>query len=188
MDKSVKKKKNFILLAIVLLAIVIVSVFFKSNLIWHSNMNKHLEKIYQKPISIKKDEVFSYKGKEYRIILSTSESKKDELYLQCFEQVLNGSFYKETYGARQGESKSLYGAVKNFINDGTQDSFVVIYGYNKELKANTFDVESTDNDKFITQNIFNEEYFLYTYSNIVYPFVGFKDSKNNDITEMFIRQ
>ncbi|KMT22072.1 hypothetical protein [Clostridium cylindrosporum] len=185
MNKGVSNKKHSVLIAILFLFIMLTIAFFRSNLIWHSNINKYLEKTYQQPISIKEDKNFSYKGRNYRIILSTPKNKKDELYLQCFEELLNGTFYKGAYGARQGESKPLYGAVLNFINDGTEDSFVAVYGYNKGLKANTFSVKSTNDGKWITQNISKEEYFLYIYTNIVYPEVNFKDNKNNDVNRFF---
>lgn len=140
------------------------------------------EKIYGEPITIKKDENFSYKGRNYRIILGVSQNKEGELYLKCFEEVLNGTFYKGAYGASKGESNLLYGEVFNFINDGTDDGFVIIYGYNKGFKANEFNVKSSNNGKLITQNIDNEEYFVYTYADIVYPFVIFKDKNNKDVT------
>ena len=136
-------------------------------------------------MSIKSDDKFPYKGKAYRIIFSTPINKKDEIYLQCFEEKFNGLIYKPTYGSSQGESKSICGMTENVTNDVTNDCFFVAYGYNKELKANNFSVSKAIDGEWITEDISKQEYFLYIYTNIVYGKMIFKDIHNNDLTELF---
>jgi hypothetical protein len=182
---SKNKKITSMLFIIVLFSSIIMVALFRNNLIYHSNIGRYIERRYRQPMTIRVDKELTYKGRTYRIIFSTPKDKKDELYVQCFEETLNGTFYKPTYGAIQGKSKSLHGMICNYLNDGTDNSFAVVYGYNKELEANSFNVKEASNGKLITQDISKDEYFLYTYSNIVYPLVNFKDIHNNDISSIF---
>jgi len=182
---SKNKKITTVLFIIVLFSSVIMAVLFRNNLVYHSNIGSYIERLYRQPMTIRVDKELTYKGRTYRIIFSTPKDKKDELYVQCFEEKLNGNFYKPTYGAIQGKSKSLYGMICCYSDDGTHNSFAVVYGYNKELKANSFNVKEADDGGWIAQDISKDEYFLYTYSNIVYPLVNFKDIHNNDINTIF---
>jgi hypothetical protein len=179
-----KNKIYNIIYGLIFLSIIALFAFNKSNLVWHSNVSRYIDKIHNQTISVKGDTKFSYKGKNYRIIFGTSEDKKDDLFLQCFQEKLNGLFYEPTYGAYQGKSKSLYGMTNHYIH-GENDSFFVVYGYNKEFEANNFSVRKTSDGEWITQDISKQEYFLYTYTNIEYTKIVFKDMHNNDISGMF---
>lgn len=185
MSKNLNKKKKVLIYLLIFLSVNTVMIFSTNRMIWNFNLSKYIDKKYNKPMSVKSDNEFSYKGKVYRIKFSASKDKKEELYLLCFEKKFNGLFYEPTYGSSPGGSKSLYGMTNLFMNDGTNDSFIVVYGYNKELKANNFSIRKKSDNRWITQDISKKEYFLYTYTSIVYPEIVFKDVNNNDITAMF---
>lgn len=185
MSNNLNKKERILICLLIFLSVNTVIIFSTNRMVWYSNVSKHIDKKYNKPMSVKNDSEFSYKGKVYRIIFSASKDKKEELYLLCFEKKFNGLFYEPTYGSSPGGSKSLYGMTNVFINDGTNDSFIVVYGYNKEFKANNFSVRKASDNRWITQDISKKEYFICTYTSIVYPEIVFKDVNNNDITAMF---
>ncbi|GFP75375.1 hypothetical protein [Clostridium fungisolvens] len=185
--KKIKKAQKVLFLAFLILIIAVIS-YFNSKLVWHTNAKSYIEKSYGKAMTTRVDTEYQYNGKKYKIIFSTSQNKKDELYLQCFEEKFNGLFYKPTYGAAQGNSTSLNGVTCHFIDGSTDDKFLVFYGYNKNLQASNLSVEKTDKAHWITQDISKQEYFLYTYTNVIYPVTIFKDSQDNDITNNFINQ
>lgn len=187
MKEKTKKKINFLIYILMFLSIIAVFTFNKGNLVWYSNVNKYIDKIYYHPISIKSNTKFSYKGSNYRIIFGTSKDRKDDIYLQCFKEKLSGLFYEPTYGAGGGSSVTSnprYGMTNHFIH-GSNESFFVIYGYNKDFKADNFSVIKTSDGKLITQDISKQEYFLYIYTNIEYGKIVFKDVHNNDISRLF---
>lgn len=185
MNQSIKNKLSLLIYIFILLFIFAIITSITGNWIWHSNVNRYINKIYKNQMSIKVDNGFSYKGRDYRIIFSTPKDKEDELYLQCFEEKFYGLIYIPTYGSRQGESKSLYGMICHFLNNSANDRFFIVYGYNKNLKANNFSVRKTGDGKWITQDISKQKYFLYIYSKIEYAKIFFKDMYNNDLTAMF---
>lgn len=185
--KPFKRIKRYQRITIYTLLVVMIAsiVFLNSNLILHGNTERYIERMTGHSITVKGDIKYIYKGKTYRIILSTQSDNKDEFYMQCFEEKLGGLLYKPSYAASRGGSKSLYGFTKNFV-DGSNDNFVIVYGYNKNFKANSFSVQKANDNENITCNISNQEFFLYAYTDIIYPKITFKDKQNNDITLAFV--
>jgi hypothetical protein len=128
----------------------------------------------------------TYDQKNFIVTLSTPVGQKNELYANCFKEKFGGLVYKPTYGAMQGESNSLYGMIVNYTEDGSDNKFFVVYGYNKDLKAGSYELKKVKSNEFVMEDISQQEYFLKTYKDIVYPSVSFKDRDNNDISNFFI--
>ncbi|MFL0268939.1 hypothetical protein [Candidatus Clostridium radicumherbarum] len=156
----------------------------KGDIVFNSNFQRYVEKVAGKQMSIKKELKVTYFNKNYTIVLSTPKNKDDELYANCFEEKMRGLYYKPTYGAFQGKSNSLYGMIDHFMNNENNDQFYVVYGYNRDLKAASYEVK-TNNGGLISIDIHDETYFLNTYKDIVYPVIFFRDSNKNDISRIF---
>ncbi|MDD7793099.1 hypothetical protein [Clostridium sp. 'White wine YQ'] len=182
------RKFKYILIYLLVFSFVVVLLLSRSHFILRSNVTTYINKIYKQEMSIKSDSEFSYKDNNYRIIFSTPVNKKDELYVQCFQEKFNGLVYIPTYGSAQGKSKSLCNMINHFLNNANGDSFYVVYGYNKNFKASTFSVEKSTDGTLITEDISKKEYFLNTYTDITYGKITFKDANNNDISPFFYGQ
>lgn len=184
LNENIKGKMGLAICILIILSISVTIFFITGKWVWHSNVSRYLDKRCNQTMIVRSDSEFSYKGKIYRIMFSTPKDKKDQLYLQCFEEKMNGLLYRPTYGSEQGECKALYGMTNHFVNDGTNDSFIIVYGYNKGFKANNFSVRKASNGEWMTQDISKQEYYLYINDDIKYAEIVFKDERNNDITDM----
>lgn len=182
--KKIKRYQRITIFTLIVIMVISIA-FINSGFIWHTNITKNMEKMSGKPLTVKRNIEYLYKGKKYKIVLGTPKDKKDELYESSFEEKFGGLLYKPSYGAGQGGSKSLYNFVSNFIGS-SNENFMVVYGYNKDLKASNFSVQKTNGTGWITEDISNQEYFLFVYTDIVYAKIIFRDSQNNDITSTFI--
>jgi len=175
------------LLGLLIISLVLMVIWGNSTLIWHSGANKFMEKFIGQPSNIIENSQYSYKGKKYRIILSAPKGSKDNLYLQCFQEKFGGLFYEPTYAASPGDCKSLYGMTMHFTN-GSNDHFIIAYGYNKDFIANSYSVRNANNNNWVTEDISKKEYFLKIYTDIVYPEIIFKGKNGNDISTVFYGQ
>jgi hypothetical protein len=73
-----------------------------------------------------------------------------------------------------------------YVEDGSDKNFDVVYGYNKDFKASSYEVKQVEDNEFLAKDISRQEYFLETYQGIVYAYVRFKDKDNTDISDLFI--
>ena len=177
------------MIGLVISAICIATLYLSivNKYVFCQSFPKYLQKTTGKMIIVQKELKVTYDKKNFIITLSTPVDQKNELYANCFEEKLGGLFYKPTYGAMQGGSKSLYGMIKNFTrDDGSDNNFIVVYGYNKDFKAGSYEVKKLNSNEMIKEDISNQNYFLHTYQDIAYAFVTFKDSNDLDITNYFI--
>lgn len=183
------KEKIFLIgliLGLVIFAISIAVLHVSNQYVFGQDFSGYLQKTTGKTMIVQKEMKVTYDEKNFVITLCTPVDQKNELYADCFEEKLRGLFYKPTYGAMQGKSKSLYGMIENFTRDGYHNNFIVVYGYNKDLKASSYEVKKVNSNEMIKEDISNQNYFLHTYQNIVYTLVTFKDSNDVDITGYFI--
>lgn len=184
-----KLKITFILLLIGVFVFIFYNILpIKSHYLFKKSIINYIQDVSGKPMIVKNEINAIYNNKKYLIILSTPINEPAILYVNCFEEKLFNLFYKSTYGVMQGNSRYLYGMLINFINDGTGDCFYIIYGYNKDKKATSFEIQIANTNNFIKVDISSQEYFLYTFENIVYPQVILKDRNNNDISSYFINK
>jgi len=188
MRRNKGEKVNLFVAAFIIFIVIGGSLFLGNKIVFRSNFLKYVKKTSDQTMVLKKEIKVTYFKKNYVIILSTPEGKNEELYANCFEEKIGGLYYVPSYSASQGKCKSLYGAICNFMNNGTDDKFIVVYGYNKDYMASSYSVESTLNQKPQAKDISKEEYFLDTYEDIVYGKVFFQDKNDKDITPLFIRQ
>ncbi|NLI91242.1 MAG: hypothetical protein GX434_03295 [Peptococcaceae bacterium] len=185
----IKNKKNILLIGSVILAISAITVYSTifNKYVFGPNFTKYLQQATGKTMMVQKELKVTYDEKNFVITLSTPVDQKNELYANCFEEKLGGLFYKPTYGARQGEGKSLYGMMMNFTrDDGSDNNFIVVYGCNKDFKASSYEVKKVNSNEMIKEDISGQNYFLHSYQDIVYTLVTFKDSNDVDITDYFI--
>lgn len=182
------KKKSMLIITLIAISFGVVSVYssIASKYIFSQNFSKYLQQVSGEPMTIRNMLKVTYDKKNFIVTLSTPVDQKNELYANCFEEKIGGLLDEPTYGAMQGESKSLYGMIVNYTKDGSDNRFYVLYGYNKDFKAASYEVKQIKNNEFIKEDISQQEYFLQTYKDIVYPSVSFKDQNNNDISNFFI--
>lgn len=187
MKKDKGNRIYIIILIFILLSTTVVSFVVQGRIVWHSDVDRYIGKYYGKPVDIKSNIKYSYKGSNYRIVFGTSKGKKDYLFLQCFKEKLNGLIYEPTYGSGQGESTLLYSIIQHYIPafHDTNESFIVVSGYNKDFKASSFSVKKVSDGKWITQDISKQEYFTYIYTNIECPEIVFRDAQGKDISTFF---
>jgi hypothetical protein len=185
---SGKSKKSMLIMALIAIVIGVVSSYLtiSDKYVFSHNFNKYLQQVSGKPMSIRNELKVTYDNKNFIVLLSTPVDQRCELYATCFEDKFGGLLYKPTYGAMQGESKSLYGMIVNFTQDGSDNRFYVVYGYNKDFKAGSYEVKQVKSNAFVKEDISQQEYFLQTFKDIVYAYVIFKDLDNNDISNLFI--
>jgi hypothetical protein len=182
-----KTKRHVILITAIVIGVLLFSVsIIDSKYVLGKNFTDYLQKISGQPMNIRKELKVTYNNNNYVITLGTPVDKEDELYANTFEGKLAGLIYKPTYGALQGKSKSLYGMLQVYIEDGSDKNFNVIYGYNKDFKAGSYEVQKFRTNQFVKEDISHQEYFLQTYQDIVYPLVAFKDQDDTDISNFFI--
>jgi hypothetical protein len=176
----------FLFFGLVIIAIVILFQY-SDKYVFEQNYIKYLQQLVGKELVVQKELKVTYDEKNFLIILcSPVMGPKNETHVQVFEEKMGGLFYKPTYGSSKGKSRSLHGMMINFTRPSLSNNFRVVYGYNKDFQAYSYEVKKVNSDEIIKEDISDQEYFLQTYQDIVYPKVIFKDKDNKDISEYFI--
>lgn len=95
----------------------------------------------------------------YLIIFKSYKDNNDYKYLNVYQEKFNGLYYKSTIASEQGFSKSYI----SFTNvSDRNDTFTVIYGYNKDLKVKSCEVRVSMYKNLYTLklNLSEKEYFI----------------------------
>lgn len=132
---------------------------------------------------------FEVYGKRFKLILSTSAENKEYKYLNCYEEKLNGLCYKNYQAAEQGGSNSLISFSMIFVN-GVRESnkenlFTVVYGYNKDLMVDSYEMRIGGHEKNIVSTIANKEYFIDSYEGGFEELVNVLGTDGSDMSQVF---
>ena len=181
-------KRKFFIAGFVI--IVVVGIIGYSATLNHyiigDNFVKYLQKSVGKQLVLQKELKATYDNKNFNVILCTPVGGPgSEIYVQVYKEKMNGLYYKPTYGARKGGSRSIYGMIMNYIEDGSNNNFEVVYGYNEDFKADRYEVKKVNSEGVIVEDISGQNYFLKTFQDIMYPEITFRGRNNKDITNFF---
>lgn len=154
------KKVSKVSIIIVFLACILSIFYFNSKTImFSSNMNKVIDNYWNDKVSIKEVKDFEVYGKKFKLVLSTPINNEKYKYLNCYEEKMNGLYYKSYRAAEQGESNSLFTFSTIFVND-VENYFTIVYGYNKDSEVVSYEIKVREQEKSIVSNISSKEYFI----------------------------
>ncbi|MDF2882820.1 MAG: hypothetical protein K0R54_3377 [Clostridiaceae bacterium] len=152
-------------LSIILLTFIAAIFFFNNRAIMFNwRMEKDLSKFWNNKVSIKEVKNFEAYARRFKIVLSTPVNNKKYRYLNCYEEKINGLYFKNYQASSQGESRALFSFSTIILNGdiGSNESnyFTVIYGYNSDLQVESYESKITGKKSGIVSNIADNEYFI----------------------------
>lgn len=152
-------------IVIVLVAFTIATFYFNKNAImFSSNIEKGISSFWKDKVNMKEVKNFEAYGKKFKLILSTPINNKKYKYVNCYEEKMNGLYYKDYRSSEQGGSNALFNVSTVFVND-VEDSnkekwFTIVYGYNKDYQVVSYEIKVSGHEKDIISNVSNKEYFI----------------------------
>lgn len=153
------------------------------------NMTKGIEKYWDDKIAIKEVQDFEVYGKKFKLVLSTPVADKKYKYLNCYEEKLNGLYYKSYQAAKQGGSNALISFSMVYVNrekaSNKENWFTVVYGYNKDLMVNSYEMKIDGHEKSIVSSIAGKEYFIDTFKGGFEKLVNVVGRDGSDMFQTF---
>lgn len=126
-----------------------------------SNMGKCIDNFWNNEVSIKEVKDFEVYGKKFKLVLSTPINNKKYKYLNCYEEKMNGLYYKYYQASEQGGNNSLFGFSTVFVNGlNNGNYFTIVYGYNKDFQVVSYEMKVNGLEKNIISNVSSKEYFI----------------------------
>lgn len=186
-----KKRTVFIVLISIIVMFFTTAIFFLNNkeVMLSSNMKKGIEKYWGDKVVIREVKDFEVYGKKFKLVLSTPINNEKYKYLNCYEEKLNGFYYKSLQASEQGGSKGLINFSTIFVNtvrgSNTDNWFTVVYGYNKDLQVDNYEMKIGGHDKNIVSNIIGKEYFIDAYKGLFEKLVCATGKSGRDMLEVF---
>lgn len=185
-------KKNLFkvcMISIILASAIAIFYFSSKTIMLPSNIEKSVSKFWDNNVSIKRVEDFEAYGKKFKFVLSTSKDNDNYKYMNCYEEKVNGLFYKFYQGAEQGGSNGLFSVSNIFINNGQglnkENYITVVYGNNTDSKITNYEISIREGEGSFTSNIANEDYFMDITTGKYQTIVNATDKDGNDKTEVF---
>lgn len=186
-----KIKKFFkVSIVIVLLAFTISTFYFKSSTImFSSNIEKSISNYWNNKVNIKEVKNFEAYGKKFKLVLSTPINNKKYKYVNCYEEKMNGLYYKNYQASEQGGSNALFNVSTVFVNDvkgsNKENYFTIVYGYNKDFQVVSYEIKVSGHEKGIISNVPSEEYFINAVNGKFLGIVKATDKNGTDKTDVF---
>lgn len=181
------KKRFFLIIICTLVFFTGISfcLFLNKRFLFSSNLEKSVEKYWNTKVEIKDIRDFNIYGQNFKIILSTKPDDKKYKYLNVYEEKFNGLYYELSGASEQGFSKSYIDF--KYMSDRT-DSFTVIYGYNKDLKVKSCEVEVSMYDTLYTLKLDlpKKEYFIDVFNGNYRGIINAYGENNNEELEYFV--
>jgi len=184
------KKLSKVLIIIVFLACIL-SIFFSNSktIMFSSNMKKGIDNYWNNKVSIKEVKDFEVYGKKFKLVLSTPINNEKYKYLNCYEEKMNGLYYKSYRASEQGGSNNLFGFSTIFVN-GVVDSnkenyFTIVYGYNKDFQVVSYEIKVSEQEKNIVSNISNKEYCINAFKGHIQDIVNVIGKDGSDKINVF---
>jgi hypothetical protein len=174
------KKQSFLLSVLIVVLILFALLFFffsNKTIVFSKNFKQNIEKIVNQNIDIKEIKTFEVNQKKYILILSTQTNNNNYKYFNCYEEKMNGLYYKSCGGTEQGKSNNYFGLASINISD-SNDFFSVVFGYNKGFQIASYEIQ-VDKEN-IKSNVSNKEYFIHAYKGHLPKIINAidKDGKN----------
>lgn len=186
-----KKRKAFIVIVSIIAISFAAAIFFFNNkvIMISSNMKKGIEKYWEDKVVIKVVKDFEAYGKKYRLVLSTPINNEKYKYLNCYEEKLNGLYYKSYQASEQGESKAFLSFstinVSTAAGSNKENWFTVVYGYNKDLQVDNYEMKIRGHDKNVFSDITGKEYFIDAYKGLFENLVSASGKDDSDMLGVF---
>lgn len=165
--------------------LMIVSIYqitnrYQYKLIPYWYVNKYIDKAYKQDMIIQKSQMAKVNQSKYKIVFSTPKNRNSDLNLNCFKIVLGGAMYIDTLSQQGTKGQSKFSIAKHYFNtNNIVDYFVIVYGFNENYQASSYNLEIENDKSYITQNIENEKYFMHIYDKINFKNIQFSDSSSN---------
>lgn len=159
-------KKLFKVSIIIVLLACTISIFYFNNktIMFSSNMEKGISNFWENKVSIKEVKNFEAYGKKFKLVLSTPINNEKYKYFNCYEEKMNGLYYKSYQASEQGGSNALFNFSTVFVNDvegsNKENYFTIVYGYNKDFQVANYEIKVSGQEKGIISNVSSEEYFI----------------------------
>jgi hypothetical protein len=154
-----------------------------------SNMNKGIDNYWNDKVSIKEVKDFEVYGKKFKLVLSTPINNEKYKYLNCYEEKMNGLYYKSYRDSEQGGSNSLFTFSTIFVNDvvdsDKENYFTIVYGYNKDSEVVSYEIKVSEQEKSIVSNISSKEYFIGAFKGHIQDIVNVIGEDGSDKISVF---
>lgn len=185
-----KKKGYKVIISIILIFFASAIIFLNNKEIMiSSNMKKGIEKYWRNKVVIKEVKGFEVYGKKYMLVLSTPIDNGKYKYLNCYEEKLNGIYYKSYQASEQGGSKAYLNFSTIYVNTvgnlKKENWFTVVYGYNKDLQVDNYEMKISGHDKNVVSSISGKEYFIDAYEGLFEELVSASGKDHSDMLEAF---
>lgn len=186
----IKKKPLKYFLYIILLTFITAVFLFNNKAIMFSwRMEKDVSKFWNNKVSIKSVKDFEAYGRRFRIVLSTPVNNKKYRYLNCYEEKMNGLYFKNYQASSQGGSRALFSFSTIFINGGTnfneEKCLTIIYGYNIDMKVESYEVKISSKKSNIISNIADKEYFIEAFQGNLQDIISVSGKDGSDKHNVF---
>ena len=184
-----KKRTVFIFLMSIIVITFSIATFFLNNkvVMLSSNIKKGIEKYWGNKVVIKEVKDFEAYGKKFRLVLSTPVNNEKYKYFNCYEEKFNGFYYKSYQASEQGGSKALINSSIVSFNIGKgsdkENAFTVVYGCNKGLLVDNYEMKISKNEKNIISSITGKEYFIDAYKGFFEGPVSASGKDGSDMLE-----
>ena len=186
-----KKKYVWIIIisVILLISIATIVVINDKTIMFSSNMKGNVEKFWKDKVVIKEVKNIEIDGKKFRLILSTPINNKKYKYFNCYEEKLNGLYYKSYQASAQGGSNALFNFTTMSIREGKgverEKDITIVYGYNEDLLLDNYALKiSGDNNNIIT-SLSNKEYVINVFKGPLKEIVNAKGKDGSDLIKAF---
>lgn len=185
-----KRKKYTVLISTLFFFLVVITTFLtKKEIMFSSNIKKGIEKYWKDKVVVKEVKDFEVYGKKFKLILSTPVNDEKYKYLNCYEEKLNGLYYRSYQASEQGGSRSLLSFSTIYVNNakdsGNENWFTVVFGYNKDLLVDNYEMKISGYKKAIVSNIQGKEYFVDAYKGLYEELVSATGKDGNDLLNAF---
>lgn len=155
-----------------------------------SNIEKGIDNFCKNEVSIKEVKDFEAYGKKFKLVLSTPINNKKYKYLICYEEKMNGLYYKYYQASEQGESNALFHFSTVFLNgvvgSNKENYFTIVYGYNEDFQAVSYEIKVSEQEKNIVSNISNKEYFINAFKGNLQDIVNVIGKDGSDKINVFL--
>jgi hypothetical protein len=150
-------------------------------------MKQGVERFWNNKVIIREVEDIEVYGKKFRIVLSTQIGNKKYKYLNCYEEKLNGLYYKSYQASEQGGSRALLSFSTIYVNSSNKENwFTVVYGHNKDLLVDNYEIKIDRFKENIVSSIRDKEYFINTYEGNFQDMISVLGKDGSDMFEAFL--
>jgi hypothetical protein len=186
-----KNKRQYISIAgFILLILLSVNSFMNNKThMFASSMEKDIERFWDKDIVIREVRDFEAYGKRFKLILSTAANNVKYKHMNYYEEKLGGLYYKNYQASYQGGSRALFSFSTVYVNGSSEpykeNWFTVVYGYNKDLAVESYEMEISGHKDNVVSSVEGKEYFLDAYEGRFQKLISATGKEGRDMLDVF---